>query len=109
LDPLEEPPLEEPPLEEPPLEEPDEALPLLAGAVSVLAGPSLREVSDFPSPPALPLEVADGDPLEVPADAGRLSVTYQPDPLNTIPAGKSTRRTRPPHSGHSVTGGSEKR
>jgi hypothetical protein len=39
----------------------------------------------------------------------RLSVMYQPDPLNTIPAGNNTRRTALPHSGHSVTGGSENR
>jgi hypothetical protein len=104
------------PLEALPLEEP-EAPPLLvsrlvlllAGAVSVLAVPSVREVSDFPSPPALPFEAGEVDSLEGPVAAGRLSVIYQPDPLNTIPAGKSTRRTRLPHSGHSVTGGSEKR
>jgi hypothetical protein len=36
----------------------------------------------------------------------RLSVMYQPEPLKTTPAGKSTLRTEPPHSGHSLTGGS---
>ena len=60
------------------------------------------------SPPELPF-AADGVALESLPAGFRLSVMYQPEPLNTIPAGKSTRRTGPPHSGHSVTGGSAKR
>jgi hypothetical protein len=39
----------------------------------------------------------------------RLSVTYQPEPLKTMPAGNNTRRTGPPHSGQSVSAGSENR
>jgi hypothetical protein len=74
-------------------------------AVSDLAALSLVPVSVFPSP-AAPLGVG----LVVVAEVEeRLSVMYHPDPLNTIPTGKSTRRTWPPHSGHSVTGGSENR
>jgi hypothetical protein len=59
--------------------------------------------SVFVSPDAA--VAAPEDPFSEPL-LGRLSVLYQPDPLNTIPAGKSTLRTALPHSGHSVTAGS---
>jgi hypothetical protein len=75
-------------------------------AVSDLAALSLVPLSAFPSPAAAPLGVG---PVVVAEVEERLSVMYHPDPLNTIPTGKSTRRTWPPHSGHSVTGGSENR
>jgi hypothetical protein len=59
-------------------------------------------------PPAGSLALAEGllDSLEVDL---RLSVMYQPEPLKTIPAGKSTRRTLPPQRGHSVIGASANR
>jgi hypothetical protein len=37
-----------------------------------------------------------------------LSATYQPLPLNTMPAGWMSRRTRPSHSGQRVSGLAEK-
>lgn len=40
------------------------------------------------------------------ADDARLSVLYQPDPLNTIADGVIRRRGRFPHVGHRSTGGS---
>ncbi len=36
----------------------------------------------------------------------RLSLIYQPDPLNTTPTGCTTRLTGPPQTMHSVTGSS---
>ena len=38
----------------------------------------------------------------------RLSVLYQPEPLNTIPGGCSTRFVSPPHLGHTLIGSSLK-
>ena len=70
---------------------------LLAGAGSDFFSPAL------PSPAALVL--APLDPFSE-LVLGRLSVTYQPEPLNTIPAGNRTLRTALPHSGHSETGAS---
>jgi hypothetical protein len=61
-------------------------------------------VSDFVSVLDSPLDPPLLEPLS--ALLGRLSVMYQPDPLNTIPAGNNTFRTDPPHSGHSATGAS---
>jgi hypothetical protein len=85
----------------------DEALSLFAGeAPSDFAALSLAPESALVSLPAAPLAAL---PVVVADVEERLSVLYHPDPLNTIPAGKSTRRTFPPHSGHSVTGGSENR
>lgn len=49
---------------------------------------------------------ASEDDFEVDFLASRLSLTYQPEPLNTIPTGCGTRRIGPPHSGHSVKGSS---
>jgi hypothetical protein len=89
-----------------PLDE-DGALSLFAGgALSDFAAVSLAPESALFSPAAAPFAAL---AAVVAGVAERLSVLYQPDPLNTIPAGKSTRRTFPPHSGHSVTGGSENR
>jgi hypothetical protein len=46
--------------------------------------------------------------LLVDPDSGfRLSLIYQPDPLNTIPTGWKTFRMGLPHSGHSVSAASE--
>jgi hypothetical protein len=38
----------------------------------------------------------------------RLSVIYQPEPLNTMPTGWKTRRTEPAHTGHVRSGWSLK-
>ena len=75
---------------------------LVSAFVSVLAA---GFVSDFVS---VLDSLLDPPPLLEPLSEllGRLSVMYQPDPLNTIPAGNNTFRTDPPHSGHSATGAS---
>jgi hypothetical protein len=38
----------------------------------------------------------------------RESVTYQPEPLKTMPTGWMTLRKLPPHASHTVSGASEK-
>jgi hypothetical protein len=57
----------------------------------------------------LALEDDEGDPLLDSLGVERLSVTYHPLPLNTIPTGCSTRRSSPPQPLWVVSGGSEKR
>ena len=59
-------------------------------------------VSDF-------VEAGDSDLSDDPEDLAdllfesRLSLTYQPDPLNTMPTGWGTRLIGPEHSGQSVS------
>lgn len=48
---------------------------------------------------------SDDDPDEDEA-LERLSLRYQPLPLKTMPTDENTLRSRPPHSGHSVSDGS---
>ena len=54
------------------------------------------------------LAFSDGSDFDDGADflVSRLSFTYQPEPLNTMPTGCGTRRIVPLHSGHSVSGSS---
>ena len=59
------------------------------------------EVSFLPS--ELPESLVEG--AEAVSDL-RLSVIYQPEPLKTIPGGKSTRLVTPPQEGQTVIGSS---
>lgn len=68
----------------------------VAGLLSLVAGELSPELFSDPSEEDLA-----GDFL-----ASRLSLTYQPEPLKTMPTGCGTRRIGPPHSGHSVKGSS---
>jgi hypothetical protein len=76
----------------------------LVSVLAVLAGDSPVAAASL-----LPFVGPAGELVASPDVVRRLSVMYHPDPLKTMPAGNSTRRTAPPHAGHSVTGGSEKR
>lgn len=85
-------------------------LPVVAGAgdagaaLGALAGAA---VSDFVSVAGCGVTASVGADAVSDGAEGRLSLMYQPDPLNTTPAAKYTLRTLPEHSGHSVIGSSE--
>jgi hypothetical protein len=67
-----------------------------------------EEVDDAPDEEPPDEEPPDEEPLSESLGFGRLSVTYQPLPLNTMPTGWRTRRSSPPQPSWMESGGSEK-
>lgn len=80
-----------------------------AAAADALTSLAASLDDSFGAEPLLSLDLSDESDLLV--DVGflalRLSLTYQPEPLNTIPTGCGTRRIGPSHSGHTVSASSE--
>ena len=96
---------DEPPDDEPPDDESDEPEDAAAPDVSpVFSDVFSAALSPLFSEP-FSADVSAADDSDEP-DPDRLSLRYQPLPLNTMPTEEKTFRSRPRHSGHWVNDGS---